>query len=415
MGPPAGVTRRALVAAGWVAGLIASPAFGQPDSGAHVEPAPAGRVLVVLVPTATRADDLAVEIGAATAQALGESRHLEAVDLRGGVLPEVEAARRRDVEGAVKAAKRGLEALERLELEGATSALEQAVDVLGAELDLLTAPERESLDEALFSLAAMAMSNGQPRQGEAGFVAVASLSPNYQPDPERFPPNVVHRFEAVRMMVQHRQSGTVIVETSPPGARVQIDGTARGPTPISAELADGLHVVAVRKLGYRSVATVTPVRAGKTSRAILDLEATPTKESLEALAQARDLAHALGPARALQVSHLALLTLSGEEGLSIAGSWIDVRAGKAIVVLPKTPIPGDPSQAGALIEKAIGSAEHALVATAPVPEPADESPLFEQWWFWAAVVAGGAAVAGVAVAASREGPRLPLNSHIRGF
>jgi hypothetical protein len=415
------VTRRALVAAALAVGLSASPAFGQSSKSYDVfgdegsepkaeEAEASSRVLVFVIPTST----LALEIGAAASSALADARKIEAVDPRGGLLPQVEAKRRRGVEAAVKASKAGLEALDRLELEGASSTLEQAVDVLGAELDLLGPPEREALDEALFGLAAMAMSNGQQRQAEAGFVALAFLSPNYQPDPERFPPNVVHRFEAVRMMREHRQTGSAIVETAPPGARVEVDGTPRGTTPLTVELADGLHLIAVARLGYGSAATLTPVRAQKTSRAIFDLEATPALEAVEGLSQGPELAQALERARTLHVSHLALLTMSPGDEPSIAGPWIDVRAAKTTADV-RSVLPRDSHEAGARIAALIEAAEQARLRAPAAKVEASEEPLVERWWFWAAAVVAGAAVAGIAVAASHEGPRPPLNSHILGF
>ena len=69
------------------------------------------------------------------------------------------------------------------------------------------------------------------------------------------------------------RTGTLSVETRPPGATVFVDGRAVGATPtrVSA-LAAGQHAVRIELTGYRTVATSVDVKAGADTPLRLTLE-----------------------------------------------------------------------------------------------------------------------------------------------
>jgi len=63
-------------------------------------------------------------------------------------------------------------------------------------------------------------------------------------------------------------SGTLVVNTNPPGAAVVIDGRARGTTPLMTALTQGTHVVEVSANGERRTVPVTITAGGQASQLI---------------------------------------------------------------------------------------------------------------------------------------------------
>jgi hypothetical protein len=69
-------------------------------------------------------------------------------------------------------------------------------------------------------------------------------------------------------------TGALSITTRPPGVGVRIDGTPRGVTPLSIELATGDHIIELVGRGARREVPVT-IRAGSESSHFLEMEAAP--------------------------------------------------------------------------------------------------------------------------------------------
>lgn len=68
------------------------------------------------------------------------------------------------------------------------------------------------------------------------------------------------------------RTGSVVLETSPAGAAVMLDGEAVGTTPVTlSDIAEGTHRIELRKKGHYGKAVTVKVSAGKEVRAVFDL------------------------------------------------------------------------------------------------------------------------------------------------
>jgi hypothetical protein len=71
-------------------------------------------------------------------------------------------------------------------------------------------------------------------------------------------------------------TGTLAINSSPPGARVLIDGTDAGPSPVVQEnISAGNHTVVLEMGGYRSAVRDVRVMAGLENRVEIPLEPVP--------------------------------------------------------------------------------------------------------------------------------------------
>ncbi len=76
------------------------------------------------------------------------------------------------------------------------------------------------------------------------------------------------------------QEGAVVVESTPPGARVEVDGTERGATPLTLTLAAGEHHLKLSLEGYRPVAETVAVEGGGRVARTYTLEVAPSRLSI---------------------------------------------------------------------------------------------------------------------------------------
>ena len=78
---------------------------------------------------------------------------------------------------------------------------------------------------------------------------------------------------------RRRRTGTVSVQTNPPGVAVFVDGVSRGNTPARLSLAPGSHILELRGRGVPRVVPIT-VTAGAEVSQYLELPETPSTGSL---------------------------------------------------------------------------------------------------------------------------------------
>jgi hypothetical protein len=69
-------------------------------------------------------------------------------------------------------------------------------------------------------------------------------------------------------------SGSLVVETRPPGARVVVDGRDRGATPLTlSDVPAGTHAVRLERPGYQTISTTVRVDARTRARVAVSLTA----------------------------------------------------------------------------------------------------------------------------------------------
>ena len=93
--------------------------------------------------------------------------------------------------------------------------------------------------------------------------------------PERQREELETRVSALRIQLGIREAttGTIRVATSPAGARVSLDGTAAGLTPVDVEVSPGSHRIEVAMDGYETTGMDVAVELGQTARAQFSLVA----------------------------------------------------------------------------------------------------------------------------------------------
>jgi hypothetical protein len=311
-----------------------------------------------------------------------------------------------------------LVAFEDLDLEAAGEKLETAINAMAGYLLDLPEPARSSLVQGIFAFAATTLFEGNTGEADSVFVALAVLEPSFEPEEGRYPSNVVDRFSAVKEGLEGRPTGSLTVKTNPPGATVYVDGLERGAAPATiSDLADGYHMVSVRRVGFLPQGTLTPVNGDNSATVDLELELSDDtlvgKLDRELFRHADAIAEL---AKAIGAEEIAVLDYARRlSGTVVEGALVKAD-GTVVAVLPTTAIAEDHVLAGQTIAEAFLRAEREKIALANAPLSEESAPFWEQWWFWAAV--GGAAVvvatsAAVAATVGEGGP--PRNTAIFGF
>jgi hypothetical protein len=86
---------------------------------------------------------------------------------------------------------------------------------------------------------------------------------------------------AARHLMQTPPTGALVVNTNPPGAQVVVDGTQRGVTPLSIDLAPGKHVLAIAADGQARTIPVT-ITAGSQVAQFIELpKSAPVEGQLQ--------------------------------------------------------------------------------------------------------------------------------------
>jgi hypothetical protein len=415
-----------------------------PEEAAPPPPPPLGdRILVLLVGENEEATN-AQRIGDQATRALAERRQLEAMSAFGALDPTAEETKREEIELGKKAIEEGLLAFEELDLATAGEKLETGVNALTAYYGELpdqqakraesvanvdgsegfaragpVDPARIALSEGIFAHAATTLFEGLTDQADSIFVALAVFDPSFVPEEGRYPSNVLDRFAGVKESLGARPTGSLTVKTNPPGAAVYVDGLFRGSSPATvSNLADGYHVVSVRRLGFRPLGTMTPVNAESSSTVDLELELSKDVSRLNLLSRDmfRDTRAAGELARALGAKEIAVLDFARRLSGTVVEGVLVTSEGTLIAKLVSTPVVEDPEIAGRTIAEGFVRAEQERIALLHAPPPETETAFYEEWWFWAAV--GGAAVVvatSVAVGVTASADRPPNNTAIFRF
>jgi hypothetical protein len=253
---------------------------------------------------------------------------------------------------------------------------------------------------------------GRRRECEEQLAEIIAWREGLQYDPERYGPESEEVFQRVRARSLSGARGTLVVETEPEGAEVYIDGRSYGPSPARAEgLLAGHHYVTIKEIGHLERIVRADVRGGREEVARYELTPNPRArlivgEEAEAAIRGelgtqragdsvRSMGNTLGvtqiivgvlrPAAGEQVHvqlylyhvHTRLLQKQTEATLTTDEAGME-RARQIAIDLYE----------GVDLTGGVEAPEDDTVIAGPQPE------IYEQWWFWAAVIGGAALVAG---------------------
>jgi hypothetical protein len=217
------------------------------------------------------------------------------------------------------------------------------------------------------------------------------------PEPGQLPPEEEGRMRAVQDGLAGATRSGLTVVAQPAGAEVWIDGKTRGPAPVTAQLAPGLHHLRVVRLGHRSRAFFHLLAPGKSERVEVYLDAAGgpelARQLLEAHRAGRSLAD-LEPAKlARQLGEdRALLEVSDKEGaLAARLLWTGQPAAE--------PVAPCSAQTPEALADCVAPQLYALATGHPPRQlqVAAAAPFYRRWWFWTLIAAGVAAGAGAGV------------------
>src|SRR5690606_17168847 len=106
--------------------------------------------------------------------------------------------------------------------------------------------------------------NGQRRQAIEVFRRLHTQMPHIRPDPDTFNPDVVELYDSAAPPDARSPSGSVSINSDPPGAVVYVDFLARGRTPTTVEgLIGGDHIIRVSRPGAAPFVEPLSVRRGR--------------------------------------------------------------------------------------------------------------------------------------------------------
>ena len=268
------------------------PATDSPESSASVRalrPQWQGgrkKVQTFLVPLDEKARAPTARVAQALEQLQGSLAQYEVVDL--GRALKADAA----PEQATKAAEgRRLLAEGNLLLAGrgyddAAGKYKAAIKALEKGLPALEAREYA---EAWARLGAAQALSGDDKASRVAFINAARHDPESKLQPRAIDTSADNRLAGGRADVEALPAGVLEVESRPGGARVLVDGEAKGSTPMRLELQSGKHLVRVERAGYFPSAELVDVPAGREFVHTAALKSTPRAADLyETMASAAE-------------------------------------------------------------------------------------------------------------------------------
>jgi hypothetical protein len=331
----------------------------------------------LLVPLTLLAPESAPDLEEAGARAVAVLRSIEGLDLRSADPPPAP--------GMSRAAARA--GLDRAREAFRTLALDDSIREATAVADGFPFTDAASPDgarllrEAFVRIAIAHQAGGRPDEYASALARAAGVGLADALPLADFPPPVVGEYETQKRRLLAAPRLRVEVRTEPAGAEVLVDGlTAERAADGAVEALATPHVLTARWPGRGTAA--------------LPIEADSTTATLSI------------PRPDLEVGQVRLEVETTGEAITIRLT-ARLGAGEPVVF----------EETGAVVEVAARRAGEALrdrtsprpdpaVAAAPTaaprpPRPAGPRPFYDRWWFWA--VAGGAVVAGAAIASVAAG------------
>ena len=405
------------------------------EAGPAAAPGETRRVYVISVAMGEGLDAVAQRAGAAARASL---RGMEGVDWRTAdrLFLGYDESALQVLDRARERLDAGRQAYLNLDLGQAIELLTGAVEDFDAAAAALEDPQ--DLGDALLFLGASLAFEGRARDAQRIFGRLHVQMPHVQPDPNVFPPDVISRFEAARPRDAANPSGTIRIESDPPGAIAYVDFLARGVTPIDVErLRGGSHIVRVTRAGatpYVQQMTVRPRGSESTSAYLVDDDRTAgladalarvPEDDVSSLARDSAIREI---ADTLELERIGVIRVSpgdSDDRVALVLVVFDVGSGGRLGRGAGT-VPTGVGDLERGVEQLVSGALQAAISTrqvtdteriparrdepiATAPTGPSEPSIVEEWWFWTIIggvlVVGGAAAA-IGVAAADQGPGL---------
>jgi len=253
---PQGALLVALLACAISAGVRARPALAQqepflrdpsdrggPESGAE---APVKVTSFIFTDSEIDAS-VATELVAGLRRGIREDPRLSWLDAT-EPLSEDGPAREEHTAAIAKLMARAVAAAEEEQWRGVTKVLDDALSEMSNGLQFA---RRRDIADASMLWAAAQCELGRRRACESAFRRVLVFREGVAYDTPGLPPRPEEVFEAVREETLERQRGSILINTSPLGAEVFVDGRFVGASPARAEgLLGGEHYVTAKLPGY---------------------------------------------------------------------------------------------------------------------------------------------------------------------
>ncbi|MDP1826352.1 MAG: PEGA domain-containing protein [Archangium sp.] len=305
------------------------------------------RIAVVVVSQDLRASQQQGALEGAAEAALERAARFTVIPVHDAFNPTAAKKQEARLEESRASMKAGRHALDDLDNVKATEAFTQALQAL-QEADL--SRNFPALLEAWTMKAAGHATGGENGPAKKDIEAVVALAPKAEFSPTYFPPDLIKFAEAQRKFAANAK-GELLVRTEPPGARVWVDGTFRGVSPVTvAGLTGAKHFIAASEGGYafaqsqagpgEEVLSLAAAEIGPGwKKAITEIKKDPEGSTRDSAAQA------LGKAAQLDqlVVVLAKKSLAGEQ-LDLIALRLEVRDGHNASFRAGTVNPGDPEQ-----------------------------------------------------------------------
>jgi len=307
----------------------------------------APRIAVVVVSQDLRASQQQGALEGAAEAALERAARFSVLTVHDAFNPT--AAKKQDdrLEESREKIKAGRQALDELDNVKATESFTQAVEAL-QDTDL--SRNFPALLEAWTMKAAGHATGGENGPAKKDIEAVVSLSPRAEFTPTFFPPDLIKFAEAQRKFAANAK-GELLVRTEPAGARVWVDGTYRGVSPVTVAGLTGVkHFIAASEGGYalgqsqaapgEEVISLPAAELGPGwKKATTEIKKDPEGSTRDSAAQA------LGKAARLDQVLLVLSkkSLAGDK-LDLIAVRLEVRDGHNAAYRAGTVNAGDPEQ-----------------------------------------------------------------------
>lgn len=357
----------------------------------------------------------------------------------------------------------GRAAYDNLELDEAVELFNQALQVYEEQIGHVT--DLNNVSDCFLYLGAAEVLRGRARQSRTPFLRLLIIDPERRPDPDLFPPPVTEAFDYVTSQLGRVRNGGLIVNSSPAGADVFIDGVYQGPTPQEvSSIKAGRHYVRVRQQGFTETGQVVDITPRRTIEVEANLEPTEdgpmVAELLQQLAiqiaeasdEASETVQRLGEVLNLEVLFTAVVVpeveaeseseaegeaegevdAEAENGnVSVLLNGWDVMRGESIAQVNSGPFAADAvvligdiqSPFEELVSSTWTTMNTAQAPIEPVVEPQPDiepeperrrRPFWQRWWFWTAV---GAVVLGAGLgigfgAAAAGNDDAPVNGEV---
>lgn len=256
------------------------PGSDSPESAARGRPAEAGtrrKAQAFLIPLDEQSRAATARVAQALEGVLAGAAQYEVIDL----------GRALSVESTPEQASRAAEG-RKLSSEGnvayagrayadAAVKYKAALKAMEKGLPAVQVPEYAEL---WLRLAAALQLEGEEKASREAFLQVVRLDPQQKLQARNVEPLSEQPLASARADAETLASGVLEVDSKPTGARVTVDGEAKGQAPMRLELQSGRHLVKLERAGFYPHVELSDVVAKRPGQLTASLTATPTAASL---------------------------------------------------------------------------------------------------------------------------------------